>query len=439
MGDWCINDYAQPVAYCKSKSEIILRGYFGAVFGVLTGLSQTVRYGSMTKPYTTYGKEHIEQGALTQMDNVMSLTPVVKGALMPDAHQGYGMPIGGVCAVDNAVIPYAVGVDIGCRMHLSVLPLSGDTSFKSETCYAEMRKAILANTYFGGTALPPTKYESPIFDDPRWNKIEKLGIGSTLKDRARSQLGTSGGGNHFVEWGTYDLPVAGYPNQLALLSHSGSRSLGFTIANFFTKLAARINPLPEPLNELSWLSMDTEEGQDYWDLMNLCGEYSAINHQAIHENVIKALGDFPTKVVSNHHNFAWVEEVDGKKMYVHRKGATPAGAGVTGIIPSSMATKAYIVTGNGNADSINSASHGSGRAMSRSKAIKTIKQEDINQLLKQNQIDCLGGGVDESPMAYKDIEKVMDAQKDLVTVVASFQPRIVRMAGRMEIDLSEGA
>jgi tRNA-splicing ligase RtcB len=399
----------------------------------------------MTKHYTTYGKEHIEQGALTQMDNVMSVPCVTKGALMPDAHQGYGMPIGGVCAVDNAVIPYAVGVDIGCRMHLSVLQVRGKRAFEDADYYASLRKAILGNTYFGGTALPPKQSEHALFDDPRWERIEQLGIkmwdGSSLKDRAVKQLGTSGGGNHFVEWGEYEQ--AGDMSRLALLSHSGSRSLGFTIANHFTKLAAIINPLPQPLNELSWLAMDTQEGKDYWDLMNLCGEYSALNHQVIHSNVISQIQNAQLlgaiDVVSNHHNFAWLEQVDGETRYVHRKGATPAGAGVTGIIPSSMATKAYIVVGNGNTDSINSASHGSGRAMSRSKAIKTIKQEDINKTLRENHIDLLGGGVDESPMAYKDINLVMDAQRDLVTVLASFQPRIVRMAGRMEVDTSEGA
>lgn len=404
----------------------------------------------MTKPYTTFGKEHIEQGAITQMENVMSLDPVVKGALMPDAHQGYGMPIGGVCAVDNAVIPYAVGVDIGCRMHLSVIGLNGNDSFSNEEFRQKLRGSLLACTYFGGTSLPNHKKVShPIFDDPRWNKLEKHGIkmfdGSSVKDRAILQLGTSGAGNHFVEWGTYDQPVDwDYPNELALLSHSGSRSLGFTVANYFTKLASTINSLPEPLNELSWLSMDTEEGRDYWDLMNLCGEYSALNHEVIHHNVRMGLGSDawmskPIRVISNHHNFAWLEEVDGKMLYVHRKGATPAGLHKTGIIPSSMATKAYIVTGNGNPDSINSASHGSGRAMSRSKAIKTIKQEDINKMLRDNKVECLGGGVDESPQAYKDINLVMDAQQDLVTVCASFQPRIVRMAGRMETDKFEGA
>jgi tRNA-splicing ligase RtcB len=222
------------------------------------------------------------------------------------------------------------------------------------------------------------------------------------------------------------------------MSHSGSRALGYTVANYFTKLASKVNPLPAPLNELSWLSMDTQEGKDYWDLMELCGEYSAANHRIIHASVLADAGVQPKSSISNHHNFAWKELVDGKELLVHRKGATPAGHGVYGIIPSSMATKAYVVRGKGSADGIYSASHGSGRVMSRSQAFKNIKKESVDAMLAQNGVELLSAGLDESPQAYKDINVVMEAQTELVEVVASFQPRIVRMAGSMEADKSEG-
>lgn len=384
--------------------------------------------------YRIFGKEHIEQGALTQMDNVMSLAPVVKGALMPDAHQGYGMPIGGVCAVDNAVIPYAVGVDIGCRMHMTICHGLHFGSSKPG-----LVKALKARTYFGGMQRPAKAHEDAVLDDPRWAIIERLGItlpdGGSLKDRAKSQLGTSGSGNHFVEWGEYQSDC---DKATALMSHSGSRALGYTVANYFTKLAAKVNPLPAPLNELSWLSMDTQEGQDYWDLMELCGEYSAANHRVIHASVLTEAGIQAKSAISNHHNFAWKEWVDGKELLVHRKGATPAGHGVYGIIPSSMATKAYVVRGKGSADGIYSASHGSGRVMSRSQAFKNIKKESVEAMLAQNGVELLSAGLDESPQAYKDINVVMEAQTELVEVVASFQPRIVRMAGSMEADKTEG-
>lgn len=386
--------------------------------------------------YTIYGKEHIEQGAMTQMENVMAVPCVVKGALMPDAHQGYGMPIGGVCAVDNAVIPFAVGVDIGCRMHMSVCD-----GYAFITGRPALRKALREHTYFGGHQRPKVPHESAIMDDPRWAIIDRLGLtlpdGTALKDRARSQLGTSGSGNHFVEWGEY---VDGNGRaSTALMSHSGSRALGYTVANHFTKLAARINPMPAPLNELSWLSLDTQEGRDYFDLMELCGEYSAENHRVIHATVVEAAGLEIKVSISNHHNFAWKEKVDGLEMYVHRKGATPAGFGVHGIIPSSMATPAYVVVGMGCEDSLNSASHGSGRVMSRSQAFKNIKQADVDAMLKANGVELLSAGLDESPQAYKDINTVMDAQKELVAIVAQFNPVIVRMAGSMEADKAEGS
>lgn len=391
--------------------------------------------------FSIYGRERIEQGALEQMLNVMSLEPVVAAALMPDAHQGYGMPIGGVAAVKDAVIPYAVGVDIGCRMHLTVLPEVDDSQL--ERLQSALREAIVGGTHFGGSPLQEQRalsFEAEAFlGSSKWRTVERVFGDLALKDRARAQFGTSGGGNHFVEWGVMDFSAGGdfkSKKCLALLSHSGSRSLGFTIANHYSKLASTLNPLPPPRHELSWLSMHTQEGQDYWELMNLAGDYSRINHEIIHREVLSRVPEFADKltaVVSNHHNFAWQEYVDGHEglLYVHRKGATPAAEGQQGIIPGSMATAGYWVVGKGNAQSINSASHGAGRAMSRSKALKTITLEARSDLLKAAGVDLISAGLDEAPQAYKDIEWVMGCQTELVSTKAAFLPKIVRMGGKV--------
>jgi tRNA-splicing ligase RtcB len=406
----------------------------------------------MSREYAIYGKENIEQGALDQMNNVMSLPVVTAGALMPDAHQGYGMPIGGVCAVENAVIPYAVGVDIGCRMMMTIFvdTDSNELNNKGSLTYRLQRQSLIDSTYFGGYSCPQVKNNHKIMDDPRWGLLDSIKIGNfngqSLKDRAWRQLGTSGGGNHFVEFGEYSTASDDKHRDIknsciALMSHSGSRALGHTIATFFTKLAAELNPLPKPLNELSWLSMDSEEGQLYYKLMELCGDYSAANHECIHRSVAISAGlEYERKqTIANHHNYAWIENVNGKQMYVHRKGATPAQLGTIGIIPSSMATKAYVVIGKGDAESLCSASHGSGRAMSRSQATKSIKKEDRDNLLINNKVELISASIDESPQAYKDIESVMGYQSNLVTKIAEFQPRIVRMAGPREKDNLEGS
>jgi tRNA-splicing ligase RtcB len=223
-------------------------------------------------------------------------------------------------------------------------------------------------------------------------------------------------------------------NYLALLSHSGSRGFGGSVADYYSKIAMTKTKLPAEAKHLAWLDLDKDEGQEYWIAMNLAGEYASANHHEIHNKIARALnrtaGD---AMIENHHNFAWQEQLaDGTEVMVHRKGATPAGEGVLGIIPGSMSTPGFVVRGKGDATSINSASHGAGRLMSRSAAIKTLDRNAIAANLIHKRITLMGSDVDEAPMAYKDIHAVMAAQQDLVEVLASFQPRIVRMADPKE-------
>ena len=372
----------------------------------------------------------LDANSIAQMENACLLPVSVRGALMPDAHLGYGLPIGGVLATEGAVVPYAVGVDIACRMKMTVLdiPLK-DIQRKQE----RLQRAIEEETRFGiGASFKKRREHDVLEKDWSVSKITKQN-----KDRAWSQLGTSGSGNHFVEFGTFKLhePVDGLAagEYVALLSHSGSRGTGAAVCAHYSKLAKAQRPdLPRELGNLAWLDIDSEEGQEYWKAMNLMGDYAEANHACIHQHVAENLGVDVMLDVENHHNFAWKEthKIDGveKEVFVHRKGATPAGKGVLGIIPGSMATPGFLVRGKGNAESLHSASHGAGRVMSRTQANKSLNWKDAIRFLKERDVTLMSSGLDEVPMVYKDIHQVMDAQSDLVETLGEFNPKIVKMA-----------
>ena len=396
---------------------------------LLRPANDIIALAESTLPYAIYGAEAIEEGALRQMEMAMKLPITVGGALMPDAHQGYGLPIGGVLATKNAVIPYGVGVDIGCRMCMTLYDLP--ITILEEKKEA-LKKMLVNNTMFGQATFKKPK-DHEILERKEFSEIK---IAREMKDRAAKQIGSSGGGNHFVEFGIVEIltEVNEYnlaPGQyVAVLSHSGSRGLGATIASYYTKVAMETCKLPQEAKHLAWLDLDTEAGQEYWLAMNLAGDYASACHHQIHERMAIGLRETPLAMIENHHNFAWKEKDSlGNEIIVHRKGATPAGEGVLGIIPGSMATPGFIVRGKGLAASINSASHGAGRLMSRTKAKQTILPGQVNKLLKHAGVELIGSGLDEAPMAYKDIHQVMESQKNLVEVLGSFMPKIVRMCG----------
>ncbi|MBU1898211.1 RtcB family protein [Myxococcota bacterium] len=376
-------------------------------------------------PYQVWGAD-IDGGAIAQMEAACRLPIAARGALMPDAHMCYGLPIGGVLATRGAVVPYAVGVDIACRMRLSVLDMPPEAL---DDTPAPLVEALEAETRLGlGARFAKPRQHAVMDEDWSFSSIT-----AHVKDLAYQQLGTTGSGNHFVEFGVLTLPqpdlglAAG--RYLALLSHSGSRGPGGKVAKHFSDLAMKIRPgLPKALKHLAWLDMDSEAGQAYWAAMMLMGRFSAANHALIHEHVAAHLKAPILAHVENHHNFAWHEVHDGEALIVHRKGATPAGAGVLGIIPGSMGAPGYLVRGLGASASLASASHGAGRAMSRNEARARFSWREIRAHLDAHQVTLLSGDVDEAPMAYKDIEAVMDAQADLVTRVGRFDPRLVKMA-----------
>jgi tRNA-splicing ligase RtcB len=378
-------------------------------------------------PWQQWG-EDLDPASVDQLRRACSLPVAVRGALMPDAHLGYGLPIGGVLATERAVIPYAVGVDIACRMKLSVLDLPvGALAGQRD----RLANALTRETQFGvGAEFKGRDRRDHAVMEADWS-VSPVTRGQ--KDKAWSQLGTSGSGNHFAEFGvlTLEQPALGLAagQYLALLSHSGSRGVGAAVADHYSKLAMKLHPeLPKDLKHLAWLSLDSDAGREYWAAMELMGRYAAANHELIHRHVTKNLGVDVHADVENHHNFAWVETHDGRDVVVHRKGATPAGEGVVGIIPGSMGTSGYVVRGRGSEASLNSAAHGAGRLMSRKQAKKQFTWSQARAFLAERNVELLSAGLDEVPMAYKDIEAVMAAQGDLVEPIARFDPRLVKMA-----------
>lgn len=410
--------------------------YLGALAKALIENAQqvaaaaTITLKTEEQIFPIFGMEGIDEGARNQMQVAMRLPVTVAGALMPDAHQGYGLPIGGVLATQNAVIPYGVGVDIGCRMALSVFDIPAAQLLENTAFY---RDILIKNTVFGaGQGFQgKQRAQHSVLDRPEFGTNLTI---QKLKDKAYTQLGSSGGGNHFVEWGILHFAENDAElgiekgRYLALLSHSGSRGLGATLAGYYTKIAKETCKLPPNAAHLAYLDLQSEAGQEYWLAMTLAGDYASACHDVIHQKISRAIGATVLARVENHHNFAWKEMLNGEEVIVHRKGATPAGKGVLGIIPGSMTAPGFLVRGKGEVSSIHSASHGAGRQMSRTKALAQVNPLEMRQLLQNKGVILIGGGLDEAPMAYKDIHQVMAAQQDLVAVVAQFTPKIVRMA-----------
>ncbi|WP_184547592.1 RtcB family protein [Mucilaginibacter sp. FT3.2] len=378
-------------------------------------------------PLKIYGSDEIEEIAKRQMALALLLPISMQGALMPDAHSGYGLPIGGVLATRNAVIPYGVGMDIGCRMALSII--DADEKFMKRYEH-QVKQAMGKWTHFGMEGSFPVPQYHEVLDSPAFTETPLL---KKLHGKAVQQLGTSGSGNHFVEFGLIELSdnnsLALAPKTyMVLLTHSGSRGLGANIARHYTQIAMDTCKLSREAQPLAWLDLASEAGQEYWMSMTLAGDYASACHDWIHINLLKALGLKVLHKVQNHHNFAWKEVLaDGSQAIVHRKGATPAHKGELGIIPGSMATPAYLVIGKGNTGGLNSASHGAGRAMSRQDAKASTTKAAMKKMLAQNNVTLLDGSIEENPLAYKDIETVMAAQTELVTIQGKFCPRIVRM------------
>ena len=357
----------------------------------------------------------IEDGALQQAKDLANLPFVYKWiSIMPDTHQGYGMPIGGVMATSGVIVPNAVGVDIGCGMCASKTNL---TDIDTETIKKVMQR--IRDLIPVGFSHHPIAQEWSGFDEAPYLKIIQQELES-----AKKQLGTLGGGNHFIEI------QKGDDGHIWLMLHSGSRNFGLKTATEYHKKAQHLcekwfSVIPN--KDLAFLPIESQEGNDYYKAMNYCLRFAKANRDLMMNRVIESLfqetGASILYDLDIHHNYAAFEHHFGKDVLVHRKGAVRARAGEPGIIPGSMGTNSYITEGLGNEDSFMSSSHGAGRRMGRNEAVKTLNLAD-----EQNKMAGIVHGLrtakdlDESPGAYKDIDEVMENQADLVKIMVTLKP-----------------
>lgn len=362
----------------------------------------------------------MEPGALAQARNLSELPFVFKHvAIMPDAHQGYGMPIGGVMATRGVVVPNAVGVDIGCGMCAMATMLDGISVADLKKIMDRVRQCIPVGFKKHETA---EDVGMPDF-------LCKLPIVEREFNNACRSLGTLGGGNHFIE---FQVDPNGY---IWVMIHSGSRNLGKQVADHYNKVAKTLNAkwhsrVP-PEYDLAFLPIDSEEGRLYRAEMDYCVQFALANREnmmgVIYGIMADVLGSFAvTPNINIAHNYASLEHHFGANVMVHRKGATFAKKGQEGIIPGSQGTASYIVRGLGNPQSFQSCSHGAGRQMSRKKARETLNLDE-QKILMEGIIHGIRykDDLDEAPGAYKDIDVVMENQSDLVEVVTRLQPLAV--------------
>lgn len=370
--------------------------------------------------------DEVEEGALQQAKNIANLPFAFRHvALMPDAHEGFGMPIGGVLAAMDAIVPNAVGVDIGCGMCAVKTSLHTIETRKLKEIMNGIRKLIPL-----GFKHHKRKQDSTWM--PSTFGIHAGGIVEQEFENAREQVGTLGGGNHFIEI------QKGSDGQIWIMVHSGSRNIGHTVAEYYNKLARKLNEQwrteVEKSVNLAFLPLETEEAGHYLNEMQYCVDFAFSNRKLMMQNIETVFADVTggkfkeLEFINIAHNYAACEKHFGKDVFVHRKGATSARNGEIGIIPGSQGTKSYIVRGKGNAESFTSCSHGAGRIMGRKQAQRTLDLKmEIEKLDSKGIIHAIRstGDLDEAPGAYKNIDEVMRNQNDLVEVLLELHPLAV--------------
>lgn len=367
----------------------------------------------------------VEESAMRQIENLTTLPFLYHHlAIMPDVHTGMGMPIGGVLACDGAVIPNAVGVDIGCGM-CAVKTNWNVEDLSAEVIRKKIMKGIRERIPLGMDHHKEAQDEKY---SPQGHDIEKMEIVKRRQDSIRHEVGTLGGGNHFIE---LQKDEEGY---LWIMIHSGSRNLGKQVGDFYNQLAASLNAkwhsVVSPDIRLPFLAQGTREFGMYWNEMKYCIDFALCNRKLMMERIEEVIADSLNGIefepmINIAHNYAAVENHFDKNVIVHRKGATLAREGIIGIIPGSQGTASYIVEGLGNPDSFCSCSHGAGRVLSRKAAIKTLDMNaEIQNLEAKGIIHAIRcqDDMQEASGAYKDIDTVIANESDLVKVKTKLLP-----------------
>lgn len=359
--------------------------------------------------------DELDETTLEQAKNLANLPHAYKWiAVMPDAHPGYGMPIGGILATINTIVPNAVGVDIGCGMEAVQTSLNKIDLNILKKITGEIRKLVPV-----GYNHHKTKH-----DWEGYNNAPNIDIIQKELENSRFQIGTLGGGNHFMEI------LQGDDDRIWIVVHSGSRNFGFKTAQHYHRQAiiyCRNNNISLPTEELAYFPLESQLGSEYFIAMSYCQNFAQANRNLMMNNIKNIFENNTvcsfTSPINIHHNFAAEEEHFGKKVIVHRKGAIRAFLGMKGIIPGSMGTPTYITKGLGNEESFSSCAHGAGRKLGRNEAIRTLdlktEQQKMNGILG---VPRTKKELQESPGAYKDIDKVMADQKDLVKILVKLSP-----------------
>ncbi len=419
-----------PYLLCRQLKTMAKKKHsFIPQSGKLTPRDKPVPIAYFGEPGTDLD-EHVYR----QIETAARLPVAVRAAVMPDGHSGFALPIGGVIGLENAVSPSFVGYDIACRVMLSVLDLPPAEFMQQRLKLANDMRAV---TSFGlGSGFKGSqRRDHPVMDESLWQAIPVL---RGHRSQAHEQLGSSGGGNHFfdalvgevlheADW----MPFKQGERFVCLMTHSGSRGVGNKLAHHFVDVARRETSLIAAgiPKGYEWLPLDREAGQEYWQVMELMGRYAQANHALIHDHFLRRSGLTPLVRYENHHNFAFREQ----GMIIHRKGATPAYPGQTGLIPGTSGTPSYLVEGLGDPDALWSSSHGAGRPRSRTEAKSRHDEHAYQSHMRYHDILSFGVAPDETYMAYKDIQRVIDLQEGrLVRVIARLTPSVVIMGGRAD-------